>query len=292
MTDLRSNPDALPDANPAQAGLHPVNGTTLYAEVRGSGPPLLLIHGGSEDAEEWRPLAECLTDFKVVTYDRRGTLRSGREQWPGKGSAQHADDAAGLLDALDLDEAIVFGGSSGGIVALELALRHPGRVRKALVWEPANLCQVPGGADLHRRLREAATHHLASHPDDWAGAFEAFGRALAPARPESPPQAQDAEGTEPDWYARREAHNAATFVADDLAILSREIVDEERLADANVDIRFSYGAETLAIFRDVASRLARVRGHEPDAVDGASHSAYLYPDLVADYIQALSPGSG
>ena len=103
-------------------GRYPVNGTVLYAEVRGSGPPVLLIHAGGEDAEQWRPLAERLSGFTVVTYDRRGTLRSGRDAWPGGGSAQHADDAAGLLRALGVDDVLVFGASSGGIPALQLAL--------------------------------------------------------------------------------------------------------------------------------------------------------------------------
>ncbi|MEX0625229.1 MAG: hypothetical protein WD402_01650 [Chloroflexota bacterium] len=55
---------------------------------------MILVHAGGEDAEQWRPVAERLTGFTVVTYDRRGTLRSGRENWPGGGSPQHADDAA------------------------------------------------------------------------------------------------------------------------------------------------------------------------------------------------------
>jgi pimeloyl-ACP methyl ester carboxylesterase len=81
--DLRTNPGALPDAEPPRIGRYRVNGTRLYAEVRGSGPAVLLIHADAEDAEGWRPIAERLTGFTVVTYDRRGTLRSGRDDWPG-----------------------------------------------------------------------------------------------------------------------------------------------------------------------------------------------------------------
>jgi pimeloyl-ACP methyl ester carboxylesterase len=103
----------------------PANGTSLYTEVRGAGPAILLIPGGAEDAEGWRPVAERLDGYAVVTYDRRGTLRSGRDDWPGAGSAQHADDAAALLRALDLREVTVLGGSSAGIIALQVALRHP-----------------------------------------------------------------------------------------------------------------------------------------------------------------------
>jgi pimeloyl-ACP methyl ester carboxylesterase len=141
--DLRTNPDALPDAEPPRIGWYPVNGTRLYAEVRGSGPAVLLIHAGAEDAEGWRPIAERLTGFTVVTYDRRGTLRSGRDEWPGGGSAQHADDAAGLLGVLALDDALVLGYSSSGNIALQVALRHAEFVRCALVYEPAYLLLLP-----------------------------------------------------------------------------------------------------------------------------------------------------
>jgi pimeloyl-ACP methyl ester carboxylesterase len=67
--ELRTNPDPLPDARPPRIGRHRLNGTTIYAEIQGSGPAILLIHAGAEDAEEYRPIAERLTDFTVVTYD-------------------------------------------------------------------------------------------------------------------------------------------------------------------------------------------------------------------------------
>lgn len=142
---LRSNPDARPDVRRPRIERFAVNATTLYWEVRGTGPALLLIHAGSQDAEVWRPVAERLVGFTVVTYDRRGTLRSGHEDWPGQGSAQHADDAAGLVDALGLSNVVVFGASSGGIPALQLALRHPELIRRARVYEPSCFRQVPGG---------------------------------------------------------------------------------------------------------------------------------------------------
>ncbi len=125
MADLRDDPLAVPGSDPPRIVRPAVNGTTLYAEVRGAGSVVLLIPGGAEDAEGWRPVAERLSGHTVVTYDRRGTLRSGREDWPGQGSAQHAADAAALLTALGLGDAVVFGGSSAGIIAVQMALRHP-----------------------------------------------------------------------------------------------------------------------------------------------------------------------
>ena len=288
--DLRSNPDALPDAEPPRIGRYPVNGTILYAEVRGSGPAVLLIHAGGEDAEQWRPVAERLTGFTVVTYDRRGTLRSGRDDWPGGGSVQHADDAAGLLGTLGIDDGLVFGASSGGIPALQLALRHPELIRRALVYEPGYFRQVPGGEEFQRPANKAVVDHLAAHPDDWVGAWAACLRAVARATNAgprgffTPPPGQE-------WYAEREDANAEALVLDDVPILTRELVDEKDLATAPVDIRFSFGTASLPIFREIATHLAAVRNAAPDALDGVGHGMIYHPEAAAAYIRAQSGAS-
>ncbi|MDQ2983308.1 MAG: alpha/beta hydrolase [Actinomycetota bacterium] len=285
--DLRTNPDALPDAEPPRIGRYPVNGTSLYAEVRGAGPAVLLIHAGAEDAEGWRPIAERLTGFTVVTYDRRGTLRSGRDDWPGGGSAQHADDAAGLLAALGLDDALLFGYSSSGNIALQVALRHPELVRRALVYEPGYLLLVPDPENIHRRIGEAAAKHLAASSDDWAGAYAAVMRALAPAS-EAPPHVPPTSPQPRAWYDEREGRNAETLFLDDIPILTAELVEEAVLASATVDIRFSVGAKTRPIFRDIAVHLAGVRGATPDVLEGVGHFLYYHPDVSAAYVRAQS----
>jgi len=285
--DPRTNPDAVPGAPSPRIGRYRVNGTTLYAEVRGAGPAILLIPGGAEDAEGWRPVAELLSGRTVVTYDRRGTLRSDRDAWPGGGSAQHADDAEGLLRALGLRDVTVFGGSSGGIVAVQLALRHPALVRRALVHEPGYLRCVPGGEDL-RQLAEAAVEgHLRRHPGDWAGAYGTFARATTPA--ESPePHDFLVPPAGKEWYARREEGNAEALLRDDLPILTAELVHEPSLASAPVDVRFSPSTDTLAVFRLIATHLAAVRGGVPDVIEGVGHAIYFHPDAAAAYILGQS----
>ena len=116
-------------------GLAEVNGAQIYYEIRGSGPPLLLIMGLTGDAGWFEPLAELLAkQFTVVTYDRRANSRSPRpEGWTSTSIAEQADDAAGLLSALRLSPAIVFGNSFGAMILLELVVRHP---RRALPGEP------------------------------------------------------------------------------------------------------------------------------------------------------------
>ncbi len=246
---------------------------------------MLIIPGGGEDAEAWRPIAERLEDQTVVTYDRRGTLRSGRDDWPGAGSVQHAEDAAAALRALRLDHVMVFGASSAGIVALQLALRHPTLVRRALVFEPGLFSQLPGGTPSVERVQHAVDHHVAAHPGDWVGALMVFRREVASAMG----PAADAIVAPPpgkEWYAAREEVNAEAFVRDDLAILTRERVDEAELSSAEVDIRFSFGTESMPVFRAIAERLAAVRSASPIAVHGAGHLLYYDPDLAAAHLRA------
>ena len=116
-----------------------VNGAELYHEVRGSGPPVLLIMGFTGDGGHFETLAELLADeFTVVTYDRRGNGRSPRPAgWAKTSPQEQADDAAALLAALDLGPAGVYGSSAGASFALCLTLRHPERVRCAVLHEPA-----------------------------------------------------------------------------------------------------------------------------------------------------------
>ena len=282
-SDLRTNPDAMPGAPSPSIGRYSVGGTTLYGEVRGSGPPILLVPGGAEDAEGWRPVAERLSGHTVVTYDRRGTLRSGRDDWPGGGSAQHADDAATLLRILGLDKVTVFGGSSAGIIAVQLALRHPGLVRRALVYEPGYFLAVPGGDEVHARASAAIEAHLEAHASDWAGAYAAFARAAFPSpHPEgrgflAPPPGRD-------WYAAREDLNAEALLRDDIPLLTTEQPDDAAIAALGVDVRFSYGTASPPIFQEIAEDLAAVRGEVPDVLEGVGHSLYHYPDEAAEYI--------
>jgi pimeloyl-ACP methyl ester carboxylesterase len=84
-----------------------VNGAELYHEVRGEGPPVLLIMGATGDGGHFAQLAGLLADeFTVVSYDRRGNGRSPRPAgWQRTSAEEQADDAAALLQALGLTPA-------------------------------------------------------------------------------------------------------------------------------------------------------------------------------------------
>jgi pimeloyl-ACP methyl ester carboxylesterase len=283
------NPDALPGAGRPRPTEVAVNGTRLYAEIRGTGPAVLLVGAADEDAEVLRPLAERLPGRTVVTYDRRGTRRSGRDGWPTGASAIHADDAAALLAALGLGSATVFGGSAGGIVALELALRHPSIVARALVFEPGYLALVPEGAALRRRGDEAVAAHLSARPGDWAGAVAALGRAAAGPGASSRGLFEPLPGRE--WYAARGDENAEALVREDLA-LTAEHPDLPALRSSSVDIRFAFGTRSVVVFRTIAEHLAAAGGRTVVALDGLGHAAYLDPGPVAAWILDPAVPSG
>ena len=110
----------------------------LYYEERGSGTPILCIHGAGGTALAWADAVDKLARLgRVIAYDRRGCARSERPRpYERTSVAEHADDAAALLDALAAAPAIVVGRSYGGTVATDLALRYPDRVRALVLLEP------------------------------------------------------------------------------------------------------------------------------------------------------------
>lgn len=116
-----------------------VNAVELHVEVRGEGDPILGIHGTPSSAVMWEAAAgELARHGRCITYDRRGFLRSRLgAPVPPVDLADHVDDALALLEALDAAPAIVIGRSTGGLIALELALRAPHAVRALVLLEPA-----------------------------------------------------------------------------------------------------------------------------------------------------------
>lgn len=119
------------------------DGTTLYWDESGAGDPLLLIQGlGWSGAMWYRLLPELETRYRVIRYDARGIGRSDVPAGPYSIPLM-AEDATAVLDAADVaGPAHVFGCSLGGIVAQELTLTYPDRVRTLTLC-----CTHPAGTD-------------------------------------------------------------------------------------------------------------------------------------------------
>jgi 3-oxoadipate enol-lactonase len=109
-----------------------VGGIATAVDVLGDGPPILLVHGFPLDRTVWRHLAAQLTGWRRIAPDLRGMGLSDAPE--GDYSiADYADDMTALLDVLDVERAVVCGLSMGGYVALEMAHRHPERVRALIL---------------------------------------------------------------------------------------------------------------------------------------------------------------
>jgi len=113
----------------------------LYYEVHGKGEPLLLIMGYGSNSGHWFVILPRLAaHFQTIIFDNRGTGRSGKPEIPYTADMM-VGDPIGLMDSLGIDSAHVFGTSMGGMIAQQIALEHPARVKKLVLG-----CTSCGGA--------------------------------------------------------------------------------------------------------------------------------------------------
>ena len=172
-------------------GYADVNGLHLYHEVHGEGSPLVLLHGGmlTIDLNFSTLLPTLAASHRVVAVEQQGHGRTADIDRPITPSAL-AGDVVALLDVLGIERAHVLGHSMGAAVALELAVRHPDRVRSVV---PVSATVRPDG--MHEDLSDpskfatstrmptqqdfadfrAAYLELSPHPDH----FDAFLQSLS-----------------------------------------------------------------------------------------------------------------
>ena len=114
-------------------GYAPVNGLSMYYEVHGAGDPLILLHGAYMTVDMLEPLLSGLAATRrVIAVEQQGHGRTADVDRPIT-YEQMADDTAGLMRHLEIEQADIVGYSMGGGIALQLALRHPALVRKLVL---------------------------------------------------------------------------------------------------------------------------------------------------------------
>jgi pimeloyl-ACP methyl ester carboxylesterase len=149
-----------------------INGVELAYEARGTGAPLVMIHGAQGDQSMFADMASSFASrFHVLTFDQRG---SGLSEKPDMdySIAQLADDTAALMDHAGFAAAHVIGVSMGGTIAQELALRHPRKVHSLILG-----CTTGGGPKAIRIGGNAFAAAYSTQPMP----AEERGRALAEA---------------------------------------------------------------------------------------------------------------
>ncbi len=157
-----------------------VPGARLHYETVGSGPPLLMIPGGNGTAHIFQPIAQLLAErFTVITYDRRGFARSqldGAQNYERRLETD-ASDALELIEQVGREPAVVFGPSSGAIVALQAITQGPGLVDKLVAFEPPALKQLANGKQMLAFFDEVYDVYKTSGIPP---AFERFNSAMFP----------------------------------------------------------------------------------------------------------------
>jgi pimeloyl-ACP methyl ester carboxylesterase len=112
-----------------------IHGINLYYQVHGEGAPLVMVQGFGGGHRGWFFQTRAFKKyFQVIIFDNRGIGRSDKA--PGQYTVRDlADEAIGLMDYLHIDKAHILGMSMGGMVAQELAINYPDRLKKlVLTW--------------------------------------------------------------------------------------------------------------------------------------------------------------
>jgi pimeloyl-ACP methyl ester carboxylesterase len=156
-------------------GLADLNGIPIFFAQFGEGPPVLLLHGGLAHSNYWGHQIEALAaSFAVTVMDTRGHGRSPVASGVFSYAA-FAEDAAALMDHLNIPAAAVIGWSDGAITGLQLAMTRPERVSRLFAFGANSSLDglIPGGAKnpvfaafgSRCRTEYAA---LSPHPERWA----------------------------------------------------------------------------------------------------------------------------
>jgi pimeloyl-ACP methyl ester carboxylesterase len=170
-----------------------VNGISLYYETRGSGRPLVLLHGGLGSGEMFGPALPALArGHQVIAVDLQGHGRTADIDRPIDVRLM-ADDIAALIDHLGLDRPDLVGYSLGGGVALQVAAKHPSKVRR-LVTASVNIrpdAIYPAIREQQGQVSAAAAdfmkdtpmyqlyQRVAPRPEDFPRLLDKIGAAMA-----------------------------------------------------------------------------------------------------------------
>jgi|SRR5215472_3108208 len=248
-----------------------VPGASLYYEVTGSGPMLLLIPGAPADAGTFAAIAAELADrYTVLTYDWRGSSRSPLDGPPGDlvdgmPMQVQSDDAAHLLAAVGAGPAYVLGCSGGALVGLDLVARHPERVVTLVAHEPPAMNLLPDAAGWRTAFNEV--HETYRRDGAGPGMLQFITAAV---RTGGPPSA----GDEPGPPGQEQAP-----AMPDMSQMPPEMAEGMARMQANSEFFLAYMLPaTIAYVPDIAA----LEAARPRVVIGAGDaSAGQMPHLAA-----------
>lgn len=253
-----------------------VNGTELHYEIRGTGPPVLLIMGSTGDGGHFDAFADLLADeFMVVSYDRRGNGRSpAPPDWQTTSPQEQADDAAGLLQALGTGPVAVFGTSSGGNFTLCLLTRHPGWVRGAILHEPGLYALVDDFDAVRAPVQALVQEAMAASGPP--AAVERFWCYVA--RDDSWDRLAPA-------LRERLRGTAGTLFGVELGTYELYLPGDEALAAIDVPVLLLVSEDSFPFFAQIAARFARRLGVDVATIPGTHVTYHQHPRELADIVR-------
>jgi pimeloyl-ACP methyl ester carboxylesterase len=254
-------------------------GVELAYDERGSGEPVVLVHGTASTRTIWDEVrAELGDDFRTIAYDRRAYGESGApEGFTAAPVPEHGDDLIQLLRRLDLAPALLCGHSFGAMTCLDVILREPGLVRAAVLVEPPMLWLGSTGTEATSQLRAALEEGVAERGS--AGAIAAFSRVVCG------PQALDVVGRERALASLRDARAFAS----DLNVVNQWAVAPRALRAIGTRVIMVAGTRTPRAYREPSEALARmIPGAELREADSGHLVPNEAPDVVAGAIRAIA----
>ena len=242
-------------------------GNFHYQDSGGDGPAVVFSHGFLMDHEMFAPQVAALTpEFRVITWDERGF---GATDFDGKPFTywDSAHDCLGLLDHLEIEQAVLAGMSQGGFLSMRAALQAPERVRALVLIDTQPGAEDPEKVPLYQGMLEA-----------WAtgGPSDALAEVVAGIIIADPKH-------NPSWIAKWRAWPQERIVEPGRCLLERDDELVGRLTEITCPALVIHGTEDTAIPVSAAEELAAAL---PGAdglvlVEGAAHASNLtHPDQV------------
>ena len=234
------------------------DGTTIGAEVLGSGPALVCVHGGTADRTRWAPVADALAErFTLHLIDRRGRGASTAEAQE-YALEREAEDVIAVCEHAGAPVRLL-GHSYGGLIGMEVLRLRPDAVERALLYEPA--FDTPGHRIAPPEAFDVVKAHLAR--DDREAALVAFYEMVIGIDP-TPLKAL------PVWQARLAAVH--TLVREgEIGLTYR--CDPSALAGVRVPVRVLAGRTSPTAFGAAAEAAAEaIPGAELVWLEGQGHT--------------------
>jgi pimeloyl-ACP methyl ester carboxylesterase len=266
-------------------GFVKARGSSFYYEEQGEGQPILLIPPSGSTASTWGALPGDLAGAgRVIAYDRRGYSRSGGEV--ARSAAEHARDAAAILEALAAGPAVLVGTSAGATIALGLTVRRPDLVRAVVVHEAAwRALRHPDASGLGTLARMQWLAWRGRYPEAaetllrWVYAYRDGGSAW------------DAF---PEQWRQTARENGRSVVAD-LKNSMGGYPSAQDLATITAPVVCTYGSRSRGYMRAVTRSLARaIPTASVHAIGGAAHAVAFdtpgnFAQVVAEVIRVSAP---